>query len=145
MRVLIQRVLNASVTVDGEVISSIEKGMLLFVCFEKGDSEESLHKCVEKISKLRIFDDENGRLHFNITEAGGKILSVSQFTLSWDGTGGHRPSFENSENPQLARLRYALLNKMFRDQGLEVSEGRFGADMKVSLVNDGPVTFMLQF
>lgn len=145
MRVLVQRVLSASVTVDGEVISSIDKGMLLFVCFEKGDAEESLQKCVDKISKLRIFDDENGRLNYNVSQSGGKILSVSQFTLSWDGSGGHRPSFENSEAPQLARLRYALFNKMLRDQGLEVCEGRFGADMKVSLVNDGPVTFMLHF
>lgn len=145
MKVLIQRVNQASVTVEEEVVGSIDKGLLLFACFEKNDSEDSLLKAVEKISKLRIFGDENGRLNLDITQVAGKILSVSQFTLSWDGSGGHRPSFENSEIPQTARLRYALFNKMLRDKGIEVNEGRFGADMKVSLVNDGPVTFILDF
>lgn len=145
MKVLIQRVSSASVTVEQEVIGQIDQGLLLFVCFEKNDSEEALAKAVEKISKLRVFDDEKGRLNFDIQKVQGKILSISQFTLSWDGSGGHRPSFENSEAPQSARLKYALFNKMLRDTGIQVEEGRFGADMKVALVNDGPVTFLLNF
>lgn len=145
MKVLIQRVLEAKVTVEQEVVGSINKGLLLFVCFEKNDAEDALSRAVEKISKLRVFEDEKGRMNFDITQVQGELLSVSQFTLSWDGSGGHRPSFENSEAPQTARLKYALFNKMLRDKGITISEGRFGADMKVSLVNDGPVTFMLNF
>ncbi|HLT21975.1 MAG TPA: D-aminoacyl-tRNA deacylase [Bacteriovoracaceae bacterium] len=145
MKILVQRVLNASVTVEQEVVGAINRGLLLFVCFEKNDSEEALQKSVEKISKLRVFDDEKGRLNFDIQQVKGQVLSVSQFTLSWDGSGGHRPSFENSEAPQTARLKYALFNKLLRDKGIEVNEGRFGADMKVSLTNDGPVTFLLEF
>ncbi|HLW57994.1 MAG TPA: D-aminoacyl-tRNA deacylase [Bacteriovoracaceae bacterium] len=145
MKVLIQRVSSAKVTVENEIVGEIKQGLLLFVCFEKNDTDEALSKAVDKISKLRIFDDENGRLNFDIKKVQGQILSVSQFTLSWDGSGGHRPSFENSETPQTARLKYALFNKMLRDHGIEVQEGRFGADMKVALVNDGPVTFLLNF
>lgn len=145
MLILVQRVLKADVTVDNEIVGAIDKGLLLFVCFEKNDTENAIAKAAEKVSKLRIFDDENGRLNYDITQINGQILSVSQFTLSWDGSGGHRPSFENSEAPQMARLKYALFNKTLRDKGIKVEEGRFGADMKVSLINDGPVTFMLKF
>lgn len=145
MKVLIQRVLSASVTVEQEVVGAIDQGLLLFVCFEKNDNDDALSKAVEKISKLRIFDDENGRLNFDIKQIKGQILSISQFTLSWDGSGGHRPSFENSEAPQTARLKYALFNKMLREKDITVNEGIFGAAMKVSLINDGPVTFLLEF
>lgn len=145
MKVLIQRVSSASVTVENEIVGEIKQGLLLFVCFEKNDNDEALSKAVDKILKLRIFDDENGRLNFDIKKVQGQILSVSQFTLSWDGSGGHRPSFENSEAPQVARLKYSLFNKMLRDNGIELQEGRFGADMKVALTNDGPVTFLLNF
>ncbi len=145
MKIVIQRVQEASVSVDSEIIAQISNGILLLVCFEQGDSDESLQRAVDKISRLRIFDDENGKMNLDIQSVRGEILSVSQFTLSWDGSGGHRPSFEKSMLPQEARLRYALFNRELRLKGLEVKEGKFGAFMKVSLVNDGPVTFILNF
>lgn len=145
MKIVVQRVQQASVEVDGENISSIENGLLLLVCFELGDDDSTISKSVEKVSKLRIFDDAEGKLNHDIQTIKGEILSVSQFTLSWDGSGGHRPSFEKSMLPQEARLKYALFNRELRAKGLTVKEGTFGAFMKVSLVNDGPVTFVLQF
>ncbi|WP_408097402.1 D-aminoacyl-tRNA deacylase [Peredibacter sp. HCB2-198] len=145
MKVVVQRVQEASVSVDAEIVGSINSGLLLLVCFEQGDSEDSLLKAVDKISKLRIFDDAEGRMNLDIQAVKGEILSVSQFTLSWDGSGGHRPSFEKSMAPQEARLKYALFNRELRNRGFTVKEGKFGAFMKVSLVNDGPVTFILQF
>lgn len=145
MKIVVQRVQEASVTVENEVIGAIKNGLLLLVCFEQGDNDDSLHKAVDKISKLRIFDDADGKMNLDIGQAKGEILSVSQFTLSWDGTGGHRPSFEKSMQPQEARLKYALFNRELRSRGFTVKEGQFGAFMKVALVNDGPVTFILQF
>lgn len=145
MKIVVQRVQEASVSVDQEVVGSIGNGLLLLVCFEMGDDENALHKAVDKISKLRIFDDPEGKMNLDIQSVKGEILSVSQFTLSWDGTGGHRPSFEKSMPPQEARLKYALFNRELRSRGFTVKEGQFGAFMKVSLINDGPVTFILQF
>ncbi len=145
MKIVVQRVQRASVSVDEEVIGEISSGVLLLVCFELGDSDEALTKAVDKISKLRIFDDPEGKMNLDIQAVKGEILSVSQFTLSWDGSGGHRPSFERSMPPQEARLKYALFNRELRNRGLIVKEGKFGAFMKVSLVNDGPVTFLLNF
>lgn len=145
MKVVVQRVQEASVSVDQEVVGAIKHGLLLLVCFEQGDPEDALQRAVEKIIRLRIFDDENGKMNLDIQAIKGEILSVSQFTLSWDGSGGHRPSFEKSMAPAEARLRYALFNRELRSRGIEVKEGKFGAFMKVSLVNDGPVTFNLQF
>jgi D-tyrosyl-tRNA(Tyr) deacylase len=145
MRVVIQRVQEARVTVDGETVGAISRGLLLLVCLEHGDDESSIVRSVEKISKLRVFDDGEGRMNLDLKAINGEILSVSQFTLSWDGTGGHRPSFERSMAPQEARLKYALFNRELRARGHEVKEGVFGAMMKVSLVNDGPVTFVLNF
>lgn len=145
MKIVVQRVQEASVTVENEVIGAIKNGLLLLVCFEQGDNDDSLHKAVDKISKLRIFDDADGKMNLDIGQAKGEILSVSQFTLSWDGSGGHRPSFEKSMQPQEARLKYALFNRELRSRGFTVKEGQFGAFMKVALVNDGPVTFILNF
>jgi D-tyrosyl-tRNA(Tyr) deacylase len=145
MKIVVQRVQEASVSVDSEVIGSINVGLLLLVCFEQGDTDEGLSKAVDKISKLRIFDDSDGKMNLDIQSIKGEILSVSQFTLSWDGSGGHRPSFEKSMPPQEARLKYALFNRELRNKGITVKEGRFGAFMKVSLINDGPVTFLLEF
>lgn len=145
MKIVVQRVQEASVTVENEIIGEIKGGLLLLVCFEQGDTDDSLHKAVDKVSKLRIFDDADGKMNLDIGQAKGEILSVSQFTLSWDGTGGHRPSFEKSMQPQEARLKYALFNRELRTRGFTVKEGKFGAFMKVALVNDGPVTFLLDF
>ncbi len=145
MKIVVQRVQEATVSVEGEAIGSIGHGLLLLVCFEQGDSDDVLPKAIDKISKLRIFDDAEGKMNLDITQAKGEILSVSQFTLSWDGTGGHRPSFEKSMAPGEARLKYALFNRDLRAKGLQVKEGKFGAFMKVQLINDGPVTFLLEF
>lgn len=145
MKLVVQRVQEAKVTVDNEIIGAISSGILLLVCFEQGDDEGSIHKAIDKISKLRIFDDSDGKMNLDIQAVNGEILSVSQFTLSWDGSGGHRPSFEKSMPPQEARLKYALFNREMKSRGLKVQEGKFGAFMKVQLVNDGPVTFTFQF
>jgi D-tyrosyl-tRNA(Tyr) deacylase len=145
VKVVVQRVQEATVAVDKEVVGSISNGLLLLVCFEQSDDDEALNKAIEKITKLRIFDDSEGKMNLDIQAVKGEILSVSQFTLSWDGSGGHRPSFEKSMPPQEARLKYALFNRELRNRGFVVKEGMFGAFMKVSLVNDGPVTFLLQF
>lgn len=145
MKIVVQRVQEASVAVDNEIIGAIGSGLLLLVCFEQGDSEDALIKSIDKITKLRIFDDTDGKMNLDIGAVKGEILSVSQFTLSWDGTGGHRPSFEKSMAPQEARLKYALFNRVLRNRGFTVKEGKFGAFMKVSLINDGPVTFILEF
>ncbi|HXH74925.1 MAG TPA: D-aminoacyl-tRNA deacylase [Bacteriovoracaceae bacterium] len=145
MKMVVQRVNEAQVTVEGEVVGSIGPGLLVLVCFEQGDDDTSIAKAVDKVSKLRIFDDEAGKMNLDINTVKGEILSVSQFTLSWDGSGGHRPSFEKSMLPQEARLKYALFNRDLRQKGIVVKEGKFGAFMKVSLINDGPVTFILDF
>ena len=100
MKIVVQRVQNASVSVESEVIGAIESGLLLLVCFEQGDTDDALTKAIDKITKLRIFDDAEGKMNLDIPQVKGEILSVSQFTLSWDGTGGHRPSFEKSMPPQ---------------------------------------------
>jgi D-tyrosyl-tRNA(Tyr) deacylase len=145
MKIVVQRVQEASVSVENEVIGQIGSGLLLLVCFEQGDDDQSIQRSIDKVTKLRIFDDSEGRMNLDIQAVKGEILSVSQFTLSWDGTGGHRPSFERSMPPQEARLKYALFNRELRSRGFTVKEGKFGAFMKVSLINDGPVTFLLQF
>ncbi len=145
MKIVVQRVQEATVSVENELIGAISHGMLLLVCFEQGDDDEALTRAVDKIHKLRIFDDAEGKMNLDILASGGEILSVSQFTLSWDGSGGHRPSFEKSMVPAEARLKYALFNRDLRQRGLIVKEGKFGSFMKVKLINDGPVTFLLQF
>lgn len=145
MKVLIQRVDAAKVTVDEEVTGSIGKGLLLFVCFEAGDTREQVMRAADRISKLRCFSDEAGKMNLNLEQVQGAVLSVSQFTLAWEGTGGHRPSFEKAMHPGEARLHWSEFNKLLRQTGVEVQEGRFGAEMKVAITNDGPVTFHLQF
>ncbi len=144
MKVLIQRVLEAKVTVENEVIGHIEKGLLLFVCFENNDHSELTMHMAQRIAKLRIFEDENSKMNCDVGQAKGEILSISQFTLSWDGTGGHRPSFDRSLHPTTARLYYHQFNKDLRSLGLVVKEGQFGAEMFVDIKNYGPVTFMLE-
>jgi len=145
MKIVLQRVESAKVSVENEEVASIQKGLLLLVCFEIGDDDHTIQKAIDKVTKLRIFDDESGKMNLNISQVDGEILSVSQFTLSWDGSGGHRPSFEKSMPPQEARLKYSLFNRDIRNKGIKIKEGKFGAFMKVSLVNDGPVTFLLNF
>lgn len=145
MKVVVQRVDNASVTVDEEVTGSIRKGLVLLVCFEQGDNRDIIPKACDKITKLRCFNDESGKMNLNVQQVDGEILSVSQFTLSWDGSGGHRPSFEKSLHPGEARMLWLEFNRTLKSLGLNVQEGRFGCEMKVQITNDGPVTFIMNF
>ena len=145
MKIVIQRVLNASVEVDQKVTGKIGKGFLLYVCFEAGDTMEKVDTAVEKICKFRIFNDEEGKMNYNLTQVKGAVLSVSQFTLSWDGKKGHRPSFDKSMSPNEAKIFYRKFNDKLSERGLEVQMGVFGAEMLVRSENDGPVTFVLEY
>lgn len=145
MKIVIQRSLHSRVEVDGKTVGQINKGMVLLVCFEKNDSESSVYKAVEKISKLRIFTDPTtGKMNQDIKAIEGEFLAISQFTLSWDGSKGNRPSFDNSMEPVRARELFELFCEGLRQTSL-VETGRFGETMKVSIENDGPVTFSLNF
>jgi D-aminoacyl-tRNA deacylase len=145
VKVLAQRVDWARVTVDDETVGEIKKGLLLFICFQAGDTRDQISKAAERLAKLRCFSDDAGKMNLNVSQINGAVLSVSQFTLAWNGDGGHRPSFEGAMHPGEARLYWSEFNKLLRAQGLEVQEGRFGSEMKVTLTNDGPVTFHLTF
>lgn len=143
MRVVLQRVLNAEVMIDNESVGRIDKGYCLLVGITHSDDENVIKKVALKIADLRIFEDEMGKLNLSIKETGGKILSVSQFTLYADCHKGRRPSFTEAARPEQANPLYERFNEMLRQEGIEVETGRFGADMKVSIVNDGPVTIIL--
>ena len=144
MKGLIQRVKRASVTIDGEKYSEIQQGILVLLGVEKGDGEENADKLADKISKLRIFEDENEKMNKSVTDVGGSILVVSQFTLAGDCKKGTRPSFDKAELPQRANELYEYFNQQVRNKGINVQTGAFGAMMDVELINDGPVTFMLE-
>lgn len=143
MKIVVQRVLHAEVLVEGDSVSKIARGYCLFICLEVGDDNNTIERFVKKVTNLRIFSDDTDKMNLNIQQVGGEILSISQFTLSWDGSKGHRPSFDKSMPPQEALLKFKLFNKLLREQGNIVKEGMFGKDMKVNLTNDGPVTFIL--
>ena len=145
MKGLIQRVKRASVTIDGEVYSKINSGILVLLGVEKGDEKENAEKLADKICKLRIFEDENEKMNLSVQDVGGEILVVSQFTLAGDCKKGTRPSFDKAELPQKANELYEYFTKLITDKGITAKTGVFGAMMDVELVNDGPVTFMLEF
>ncbi len=145
MRILIQRVKQAKVEVEEKTIGQIGPGLMLFVCFEASDDETAIELACEKILKLRIFEDENGKMNKSILDVQKEILSISQFTLSWDGKKGHRPSFDKSMQPQNAKIFYKLFNDELEKRIATIQKGQFGADMQVFSQNDGPVTFMLEF
>ncbi len=143
MRVLVQKSLEASVKVDGEILGAIDSGLVLLVGFTEGDNEEIIDKMISKTINLRIFEDENGVMNKSFLEVGGSILSISQFTLYADTRKGRRPSYLKALNGEKSVLLYDLFNKKLKDMNIDVQTGKFGADMKVSLVNDGPTTIML--
>ncbi len=143
MRVVLQRVKEASVSVDGELLAGIGTGLLALVGVEEGDSETDADYIANKISGLRIFPDAEGKMNLTCIEAGGELLAISQFTLHGDARKGRRPSFKKAARPESARPLMELLIEKVEGAGLAVGTGRFGADMQVALVNDGPVTILL--
>ncbi len=143
MRALIQRVKRASVTIDGEPYSSIAAGMLVFVGVTKEDEKENAEKLAQKLISLRIFEDENGKMNRSIVDEGLEFLVVSQFTLCGDCKKGTRPSFDNAAAPDKAVPLYEYFVECLRTSGLNVETGKFQAMMDVELINDGPVTFMV--
>ncbi len=144
MIALIQRVRRADVTVGTDVVGAIGGGMLVLLGVEAGDTPAELHKLADKVLKYRLFSDEAGKMNMNVQQAGGQLLVVSQFTLAADTNSGLRPSFTPAARPEVAEPMYLQFVAYCRAQGLTVATGQFGADMQVSLVNDGPVTFWLQ-
>ncbi|HEV7428759.1 MAG TPA: D-aminoacyl-tRNA deacylase [Thermoanaerobaculia bacterium] len=142
MKCVIQRVRRASVAVGDEVVSEIGIGLLVLAAVEKGDTEQVMRDAAKKIRELRIFADDAGKMNRDVTEAGGAILAVSQFTLAGNITRGRRPSFDNAEEPERARMMFELFVRELTSTGIEVKTGRFREMMIVSLENDGPVTFV---
>ena len=143
MRALIQRVLSASVSVDGEDIGQTGTGLLILVCAMDGDDADTGAKLAEKISKLRIFKDNEGRMNKSVVDIGGSALVVSQFTLAADASRGNRPGFSMAARPEIAEPLYLAFAENLRTLGVTTKTGRFGADMQVALTNDGPVTIWL--
>lgn len=143
MRVVVQRVNKSSVTVDGKVVGKIDKGFTLLVGFTQGDTIEDIKYMVKKIVNLRIMDDENGVMNKSILDAGGDILSISQFTLYGDAKKGNRPSYIKALGGSEASPMYDQFNEMLREH-VKVETGIFGAEMKVMIENDGPVTILLE-
>lgn len=144
MKALIQRVKNASVTIDGELYSKTGKGLLIFLGVEKHDEIENSQKLAQKIASLRIFEDENDKMNLSVLDVKGEIMVVSQFTLCGDCKKGTRPSFDKAASPDRAVALYEDFVNNIKSYGLRVETGKFRAMMDVALVNDGPVTFMVE-
>lgn len=144
MKGLIQRVKKSSVTIEGKLFSQIDHGLLILLGVEKGDEKENAEKLAEKICKLRIFEDEQGKMNKSIIDVEGEILVVSQFTLAGDCKKGTRPSFDKAELPQKANELYEYFTEQIRQKNIPTKTGVFGAMMDVELINDGPVTFMVE-
>ena len=143
MRTLIQRVSEASVVVDGEIIGQIGRGLLVLVCAMDGDADEQAEFLARKVTNLRIFEDEQKKMNKSILDVGGSALVVSQFTLVADTSRGNRPGFSRAARPEEGNRLYKLFSVLLTEHGIIVETGKFGADMKVGLVNDGPVTIWL--
>ncbi|CAG7631538.1 D-aminoacyl-tRNA deacylase [Paenibacillus solanacearum] len=144
MKAVIQRSKAAQVTVDGETVGRIDHGLVLLVGITHEDTEQDAKYVAEKVAGLRIFEDEDGKMNRSVLETGGQVLSVSQFTLYGDCRKGKRPNFMAAARPEQAEPLYNRFNGMLRELGLQVETGRFGAMMDVSLVNDGPVTLIVE-
>ncbi len=143
MKCLLQRVVQASVAVDQRVVGEIQRGLLVFVGVEPGDTDEIVLRMAKRLLSYRLFSDEEGKMNLNVQQAGGAILLVSQFTLAADTNSGNRPSFSTAAPPEQASRLCADLAQALAVENIRVETGQFGADMQVSLVNDGPVTFLL--
>jgi D-tyrosyl-tRNA(Tyr) deacylase len=144
MKVVVQRVNHAHVTVKNEIVGSIDRGLLLFVGFTHEDTYKDLDYLADKIVNLRIFEDENNKMNQSLLDLSFSILSVSQFTLYGDCRKGRRPNFMDAAKPEIAEGLYTRFNEKLMEKGVHVEKGIFGAMMEVSLINDGPVTFILE-
>lgn len=144
MKIVIQRVTNASVTVENNVVGKIEKGFLVLLGVGPEDTTAEADYLVQKLIKLRVFKDENDKMNLSIKDIEGELLIVSQFTLYADCSGGNRPSFTNAAKPEKANELYEYFIKKCKEENIKVEHGIFGADMKVELLNDGPVTILLE-
>ncbi len=144
MKALIQRVKRASVTIDSKLYSKIDEGMLVLLGVEKGDSVENADKLIDKLVKLRIYEDENLKMNKSLLDVNGEMLIVSQFTLCGDCKKGTRPSFDKSAPPEIANNLYEYFINKAKSYNISVKTGQFGAMMEVELLNDGPVTFMIE-
>lgn len=144
MKALIQRVSQAGVTVNNTVVGQIEHGLLVLLAVEAGDTPADITRLVQKVCHYRVFSDSNGKMNLNVQQAGGSLLVVSQFTLAADTKSGLRPSFTPAAEPEKACQYYETFVEHCRALGLTTATGQFGADMQVSLVNNGPVTFLLE-
>lgn len=144
MKLVIQRVKRASVEINKEIVGKIEQGFLVLLGVGPEDTEETADFLAQKLIKLRIFEDENGKMNLSLKNINGELLIVSQFTLYADCTGGNRPSFINAAKPDKANELYEYFIKKCEEENIKVEHGIFGADMKVELLNDGPVTILLE-
>ena len=144
MRLVVQRVKNAKVTVDNEIIGQIEQGYLVLLGVAPTDTKQTADYLVQKLIKLRIFTDENDKMNLSLKDINGELLVVSQFTLYADCSGGNRPSFALAGNPELANKLYEFFVSECKKEGIKTEHGIFGAHMKVDLINNGPVTILLE-
>lgn len=144
MRVVYQRVSEAQVVVEGKTVGKIGRGAMLLIGFTHTDTQEQLEWMAQKVVNLRVFEDEQGKLNCSLLDVGGEILAISQFTLYGDASQGRRPSFTDAAPPAIAEPLYQAFLAALRRQSSRVEEGIFGADMKVSLTNDGPVTLLIE-
>ena len=143
MRAVIQRIERAAVSVSGETVGSVKKGLLIFLGVGKGDDEQDIKYIADKALALRIFEDGDGKMNLSVTDIGGELLVISQFTLYGDCRKGRRPSFDTAMPPKDANVMYERFVEYIKKSGLKTETGVFGADMRVELVNDGPVTINL--
>ncbi len=143
MRAVVQRVQYAILKVDGELVSRISRGLVVFFAVKAGDEKRQAEYLAKKIANLRIFEDENGKMNLSVKEVGGEVLFVSQFTLYGDASRGNRPDFMAAERPERAELLYDYAAELLAEYGVPVKKGVFGADMKIEQLNDGPVTILL--
>lgn len=145
MKAVIQRVDSATLSVDGNVVSQIGHGLVVYFCVEKGDAESLCQTFAKKLAKLRIFADQNGKMNLSVADVGGEVLLVSQFTLAADLSQGNRPSFFNAELPEKANETYLYAAELLKEQGIPVKTGVFGADMTINQQNAGPVTIIAEY